>query len=100
MNQDNSQSHGTRSNSLHDVIQKKKAKFAHPDKNVSQSFQIVGYEMAQKLGDLKHKSLYIKLAKEEPRSRLEQAFRFAIDYPKAQNRGKLFMYKLKELKKQ
>jgi hypothetical protein len=40
----------------------------------------------------------MKLAKERERALLEQAYSFAIDYPGAKgNKGKLFMWKLKEL---
>jgi len=85
---------------LQKELQQKRLKFKKPDRNVSRDFQIYGYEMAARLGDLKHKSLYIKLAKEEPRDRLEAAFSFAIDYPNAKSRGKLFMYKLKQLKEE
>ncbi|MBD3329478.1 hypothetical protein GF357_03225 [Candidatus Dojkabacteria bacterium] len=68
-------------------------------KYVTKEYQDYGYRIAAKLGDLEHKALYIKLAKEKPRAYLEQAFSFAVDYPNAKNRGKLFMWKLKELQK-
>lgn len=79
-------------------IKKKIRKFDKPDTNVSREFQFYGYELAKKLSDLKHKALYIKLAKEEPRDLLEKAYRFAIDYREAKSKAKLFMFKLKELK--
>ena len=69
-------------------------------KYVSKEFQDYGYRIALKLGELKSVSLYIKLAKEKPRAWMEQAFSFAIDYPNAKNRGRLFMWKLKELEKE
>jgi hypothetical protein len=69
-------------------------------KYVSKEFQDYGYRIALKLGELKNVSLYIKLAKEKPRALLEQAFSFAIDYPNAKNKGRLFMWKLKELEKE
>lgn len=69
-------------------------------KYVTQEFQDYGYRIALKLGAKKQISLYIKLAKEKPRALLEQAFSFAIDYPNAKNRGKLFMWKLTELEKE
>jgi len=88
--------------SVKDLLKKKEGKSFQQDmferhKYVSQEFQDYGYRMAAKLGDLKHKALYIKYAKEKPRAFLEQAFSFAIDYPNAKNRGKLFMWKIKEL---
>ena len=69
------------------------------DKNkfVSREFQDYGYRLAAELGDLSHKSLYIKLAKTIDRSILEQCKRFVID-SNADKMGALFMWKLKELK--
>ncbi len=69
-------------------------------KYVSKEFQDYGYRLALKLGELKSVSLYIKLAKEKPRAWLEQAYSFAIDYPNAKSKGKLFMWKLNELEKE
>lgn len=64
---------------------------------ISQEFQDYGFRIASKLGTLSQLSMYIKLAKDKPRALLEQAFSFAIDYPNATNKGKIFMWKLKEL---
>lgn len=66
------------------------------NKNVSQKYQSYGVWLANELGDTKHKSLYIKLAKEIDQFYLEQAYRFAIDYPNAKNKAKIFMWKLKD----
>lgn len=64
-------------------------------------FQEYGIRIAEQLHDNKHKALYIKLAKERPRSRLESARIFATDYDtKSVNRGRLFMWKLKELEQE
>lgn len=68
------------------------------DKYISREFQKYGYDLAVELGDLEHKTLYIKLAKETPRAILEKA-RYFVKDAKARNRGKLFMWKLGELKK-
>ena len=65
---------------------------------VTKEFQDFGYRLALQLDDLKHKSLYMKLAKTEDRRLLEQALQFTADYPKAQSKGRIFMWKLKELK--
>lgn len=67
------------------------------DKYISREFQKYGYDLAVELGDLEHKALYIKLAKELPRQILERAKNFVKD-AKARNRARLFMWKLKELK--
>jgi len=69
------------------------------DKYISREFQKYGYDLAMELGDLAHKSLYIKLAKEIPRAILEEAKNFVKD-AKARNKAKLFMWKLKNLKSQ
>jgi len=69
------------------------------DKYISREFQTFGLHLAESLDDLKHKSLYIKLAKTEHRALLEKAFSFAID-SNAKKKGALFMWKLKQLKSQ
>jgi len=68
------------------------------DKYVSREFQTFGLHLTESLDDYKHKSLYMKLSKTVHRAILEQALTFAID-SKAQNKGALFMWKLKELRK-
>jgi len=70
------------------------------DKYISREFQKYGYELAKELNDLDHKALYIKLAKELPRHLLEGARNFVKDAPNVENPGKLFMWKLGELKKE
>lgn len=64
---------------------------------VSEEFQDYGLRLASKLNDLQHKALYINLAKNIPRSILDGAVQFALDYPKAHARAKMFMWKLHEL---
>lgn len=68
------------------------------DKYISREFQQYGYELAEELGDLKHKALYIKLAKTHPRGYLEAARNFVKDANNVKSKGKLFMWKLKQLK--
>ena len=68
------------------------------DKYVSREFQTFGLHLAEQLDDYKHRSLYIKLAKTVHRSILERALSFVVD-SRAKNKGALFMWKLKELKK-
>ena len=67
------------------------------DKYVSREFQKYGYELAETLGDLAHKALYIKLAKTTPRGLLESAKSFVMDATNARSKGRLFMWKLKQL---
>ncbi len=77
----------------------KKYKLEDTDKYVSREFQKYAYDLAVELGDLTHKSLYMKLAKETPRILLERARSFVKDAQNAKSKGRLFMWKLSELKK-
>lgn len=81
--------------SLKQIIEEKRP--GERNKYVSREWQDYGYRLAMELGDPEHKSLYIKLAKEEDRATLERARSFVID-SNANNKGALFMWKLKELK--
>ncbi|HKZ34840.1 MAG TPA: hypothetical protein VJ179_03180 [Patescibacteria group bacterium] len=76
------------------------ARTQQQEKYISREFQDYGYRLADSLRDLRHRALYIKLAKETPRFLLEEARMFAIDYPRAQHKGKIFMWKLTQLKKE
>lgn len=67
------------------------------DKYISREFQAYGIYLAEALGDYKHKSLYIRLAKTIPRAILEKALSFVKD-SHARNKGRLFMWKMKELR--
>ena len=67
------------------------------DKYISREFQAYGIFLSEELHDDTHKSLYIKLAKNESRALLEKALSFVKD-SNAHNRGRLFMWKLKQLK--
>ena len=68
------------------------------NKFVTREYQDYGYRLAMELGDPKHKSLYIRLAKETKRAILEQCRSYVID-SNAENKGALFMWKLKEVRK-
>lgn len=69
-------------------------------KYISREFQDYGYRLAEELDDLKHKTLYIKLAKEIPRRLLEDARNFVKDAANVRNRARLFMWKLAQLRKE
>lgn len=69
------------------------------DKYISKEFQKFGYDLANELGDLKHKALYIKLAKGEHRGLLEAARNFVKDAHNVRNKPALFLWKLAELKR-
>ena len=68
------------------------------DKYISREFQKYGIYPAETLDDYKHKSLYIRLAKTIPRAILEKALTFVKD-ANATSKGRLFMWKMKELRK-
>jgi len=82
--------------SIGDVLSK--YKLDDTDKYVSREFQKYAYDLAAGLGDLAHKSLYMKLAKETPRIFLEKARSFVKDAQNARSKGRLFMWKLQQLK--
>lgn len=67
------------------------------DKYISREFQSFGIYLAEELGDLQHKALYIRLAKTVPRAILEKALSFVKD-ANAKSKGRLFMWKMKKLK--
>lgn len=68
-------------------------------KYISQEFQDYGYRLAVDLNDMDHKSLYIRMAKTVPRQILEAARAFAVDAEHAKSKGRLFMWKVSELKR-
>ncbi|MCA9378924.1 hypothetical protein KC640_00710, partial [Candidatus Dojkabacteria bacterium] len=67
-------------------------------KYVKHEFQDYAYRLAADMGDLHHRAIYMKLAKTVDRVTLEQAAAFAKDYTKEVNKGKIFMWKLAELR--
>jgi len=66
------------------------------DRYVSREYQSYGVHLSEKLDDPRHKSMYIKFAKNIHRPMLEKALRFVID-SNARSKSALFMWKLKEL---
>lgn len=66
------------------------------DKYISREFQSYGYYLAEKLNDMSHKSLYMRLSKTLPRAVLEKALSYVSD-SNIKRKGALFMWKLKEL---
>lgn len=66
------------------------------DKYISREFQAYGYYLAETLNDLKHRSIYMKLAKTIPRAILEKALSYVRDAD-VKRKGALFMWKLKQL---
>lgn len=69
-------------------------------KNLSREFQVYGVYLAEELDDTTHYSLYIKLAKDYPRAMLDEALTFTKGYTKAKSKGRVFMWRLAQLKKE
>ncbi len=76
----------------------KKFQIESRDKFISAEFQKYAYDLAVELGDLAHKSLYMRLAKTTPRILLENARSFVKDADNARSKARLFMWKLSQLK--
>lgn len=81
--------------SIKEILESRKSQKRY----ITREFQDYGYRLAESLNDLKHKSLYIKLAKEEERDLLQKAWDFVKD-SRAKSRAKLFMWKLNRLRKE
>ncbi|MBI2338291.1 hypothetical protein HYU95_03855 [Candidatus Daviesbacteria bacterium] len=73
-------------------------KFKNRPKNISKEFQMYGVYLAESLQDIKHYSLYIKLAKQIDRRLLEEALNFTKGYTSAKSKAKVFMWKLQQIK--
>lgn len=82
--------------SIKQILQERSAK---KGKYITREWQDYGMRLAHALGDLKNKSLYIKLAKTTERRILEEAAAFVKDAVNVKSKARLFMWKLKELKK-
>jgi len=74
--------------------------FGDKHKYISREYQSYGLRLASKLGDKERATMYIKWAKEKPRGLLEQALSFTVDYPNAQDKSRIFMWKVKELEEE
>lgn len=82
--------------SLKQILESKK--LSDQGKYITREYQDYGLRLSQSLGDAEHKALYIKFAKTVPRQILEGALNFVKDANNVKSRGRLFMWKLKELK--
>ena len=80
-----------------EIIKKKKLQ---RDYRNSHEFQAYANRLAEELEDTKHRSLYIKLAKNEDRGLLEHARTYVLEQKHAKTKGKLFMWKLAKLKQE
>jgi hypothetical protein len=66
-------------------------------RRISREWQDYAYRLALELSDKAHTSLYMRLAKNTPRPILEEARMFVKGAVNAKNKGRLFMWKVKEL---
>ena len=67
-------------------------------RRISREWQDYAYRLAFGLSHKTHTSLYMRLAKNTPRPILEEARMFVKGAVNAKNKGRLFMWKVKELK--
>lgn len=67
--------------------------------NLYKEFQEYGVYLADQLADPKHYSLYMKLAKTVDRRLIEEALTYTKAYTTAKSRAKVFMWRLKQLRK-
>lgn len=66
-------------------------------RRISREFQDYAYRLAVALDDVAHVPIYMRLVKNTPREIVEKAKSFVID-SNARSKGKLFMWKVKELR--
>ena len=67
-------------------------------RRISREWQDFAYRLALELDDKAHTSLYMRLCKNTPRPILEEARTFVKGATNAKSKGRLFMWKVKELK--
>ena len=85
---------------MRDIKKILEAKKKDRDFRNSHEFQAYGNRLADELGDQRHRALYLRLAKKEDRALLERAREFVLRQENVTTRGRLFMWKLSELKKE
>lgn len=83
-----------------DTLVEYKKKLERRKKYIKNEFQAFGLMLAEELDDWAHKSLYIRLAKNTDKNLLEKALYFIKDQTQhtINSKGRLFMWKLKQLK--
>lgn len=69
-------------------------------RRISREWQDYAYRLALELDDTAHTPIYMRLAKSNDRALLEETRIFVKGSYNARNKGKLFMWKLKQLKKE
>lgn len=66
-------------------------------KRISREWQDYAYRLAVALDDTAHTAIYMRIVKTTPRELVERAKGFVMD-ANAKSKGKMFMWKLKQLK--
>lgn len=69
-------------------------------RRISREWQDYAYRLALELNDTAHTSLYMRLVKNTPRYLVEDAKNFVKDANDVKSKGKLFMWRLKQLKEE
>lgn len=77
----------------YNVLESDKKRHAHHE------FQAFAYKLAHDLNDLEHLRIYMRLARNVERSLMERAYSYAYD-ARSDNKGKIFFWKIKELRKE
>jgi hypothetical protein len=67
-------------------------------RRISREFQDYAYRLAVELDDTAHTAIYMRLAKNTPRALIEQARLFVLGANNPTSKGRLFMWKLKQLR--
>lgn len=84
-------------NSLSGILDKYKID-EEKQRRISREWQDYAYRLALELDDKAHTSLFMRLCKNTPRPILEEARTFVKGATNAKSKGRLFMWKVKELK--
>lgn len=66
-------------------------------RRISREWQDYAYRLAVALDDTAHTPIYMRIAKSTPKELIEKAKSFVLD-ANARSKGKMFMWKLKQLK--
>ena len=73
---------------------------AQEDRYISREFQKYAYDLALELGDEAHMGIYMRMVKNTPRHIIEKARYFVKDANNVKSPGKLFLWKVKQLKEE
>lgn len=69
-------------------------------RRISREFQDYAYRLAVELEDTAHTPIYMRLAKNTPRSVIEQARLFVLGANHPTSKARLFMWKLKQIREE